>query len=78
MDSTKINEDDVECCIKKLDSHKDAYTKGILIVFKNYLKHKDFKQMREELEKVEPSGNAFHNLWDINARITFLEVIYPC
>lgn len=77
MKTIQINEEDVKYCIDKLSNYDDSYTKGIVSVFKHYLEQKDFKQMRDDLETVSPPDDAFHNLWDINARMGFLEVIYP-
>jgi hypothetical protein len=74
MEAIKINENDVKYCIKKLSNYDDCYSSGIVSVFKHYLEHKDFKQMRDELETVP---HSHHNLWDISARMFFLEVIYP-
>ena len=77
METIKINEDDVMYCIKKLSTYDDRYANGIVTVFKHYLEHQDFRRMRGELEAVPPINKGFHNIWDINARIGFLEVIYP-
>jgi len=78
METIRINEDDVKYCVKKLSNYDDCYAKGIVSVFRHYLEHKDFKQMRDDLETVPHVNEVVHNLWDINARMGFLEVIYPC
>lgn len=77
METIKMNEDDVMYCVKKLSNYDDCYANGIVAVFEHYLKHQNFKQMRDELETVPPINKGLHNIWDIDARIGFLEVIYP-
>ncbi|MCD0490589.1 hypothetical protein LPB86_20290 [Pedobacter sp. MC2016-14] len=77
METIKINESDVKYCIKKLINYDDCYSNGIVTVFKHYLEHKEFKQMRDDLETVPHGHKALYNLWDVDARIVFLEVIYP-
>lgn len=77
MDTIKINVDVVEYCIESLINYDDPYTDGIVSTMKCYLEHKNFKKMRYDLETVPNVNVAFHNLWDINARLGFLEVIYP-
>ena len=77
MRTVEINENDVKYCIKILSNYDDCYSNGIVSVFKYYFEHKDVKQMRDDLETVPHPHKAFHNLWNINARIGFLEVIYP-
>jgi len=72
-----INEDDVNYTIKKLSFYEDHYSTGVVAVFNDYLLHKDYKRMRDELETVDPIGIPSHKLWDFNAHIGFLDVIYP-
>jgi hypothetical protein len=72
-----INEDDVNYAIKKLSLYDDCYSSGIVAVFNDYLKHKSFRQMRDELETVPETNLPPDLLWDINGNMIFLEVIYP-
>ncbi len=76
-DQIVINEADVNYAIKKLSLYDDCYSKGIVTVFTDYLKHKDFKQMRDELETVPQVKKPSWLLWDIDTNMGFLDVIYP-
>lgn len=72
-----INEADVNYAIKKLSLYDDCYSNGIVTVFSSYLRHRDFKKMRDELETV-PQGDLPSDItWDFSANAAFLEVIYP-
>lgn len=77
MRTIKINQDEVRYCIKKLASYTDLYTTDVVSVFEHYLDHQNFDKMRDDLEALTKSEIGFHNKWDLNARIGFLEVIYP-
>jgi hypothetical protein len=77
-----IDEDDVNLAVRKLSCYKDHYSTGIVAVFERYLKHKNFNQMRQELEEIPQSDSPQFDLppdllWDINTNMIFLEVIYP-
>lgn len=72
-----INEADVNYAIQKLSHFKDCYSNGIVQVFRDYLKHQNFKQMRDELEKVPQSGLPSDVQWDIDTNMGFMDVIYP-
>jgi len=78
MEKIVINTEDVIYCINKLSIYEDCYSSGIVDIFKSYLEHKDFIQMRENLETVPHVNRPLHDLWDLDSRMGFLEVIYPC
>lgn len=77
MEKIIINENDLLYMISKLGIYDDCYSTGIVKVFKSYLEHKDFKQMRDNLETVLHDNRPLHELWDLDSRMGFLEVIYP-
>ena len=76
-DQPKVNSEIVEFAIQRLNRYDDVYARAIVLVFRNYLKHQDFKTMRAELDLVPPSNRAFHKIWDFTTKDVFLEVIYP-
>jgi hypothetical protein len=78
MEKIIINENDVLYMLDKLGIYDDCYSTGIVEVFKSYLEHRDFKQMRDNLERVPQDNRLLHELWDLDSRMGFLEVIYPC
>ena len=72
-----INVEDVNYAILKLSAYNDQYSTGIVKVFTDYLEHQDFQRMRDELETVPHLIAPSFKIWDINANIGLLEVIYP-
>ena len=76
----KFNQEEVKYIIEKLSGYGDLHTQKLVIILEAYLEHKDFDKLHEDIFSLESlclCQTPFHEIWDINARMGYLEVIYP-
>jgi hypothetical protein len=82
-DNTKkdnLNQEDVNYVINKLKGYQDLHTTKLVEILKAYLKHKDFDKLHEDIFSLEAlclNEIPFHEIWDLDARMGYLDVIYP-
>lgn len=76
----QFNQEDVNYIIKKLSDYSDLHTKKLVGILQDYLEHKNFNKLHEDifsLDALDLNEIPFHEIWDMNARMGYLEVIYP-
>ena len=73
-----FNIGDVRHLLKSLSGYCDPYTIAIKLAIRKYKTHKSLDKLHDDLEAISDLGKRpLHAMWDIDTRMSFLEVIYP-
>lgn len=68
-------ESDVTYLIDKIKSYPDLYTQKVISILKGFLKHRNIEKMHDALNHARNLRDIpFHMCWDVDARMTFLDI----
>lgn len=63
--------------IDSLKNFNDPFTEKLKDVLNNYQNSFSYTEFRDGLESLPKSPKAMRNIWDVETRIKYLQLIYP-
>lgn len=63
--------------IDSLKNFDDPFTEKLKDVLNNYQNSFSYTEFRDGLESLPKSPKAMRNMWDVETRIKYLQLIYP-